>query len=494
MSQFFPDIEESSYRTRAVRGGTLSTLVQLLGLLLQTGSQFFLMALLAPAAFGIVAMAQAFVNVANALRDFGLVAAAIQAKKLTHDEASNLFWINLGVSFLLAGLVCAAAYPLSLFYNEPRVLNITLAFSLPILFTGLSAQHRAILTRNLEYSKLYSVQAMSMSAMPIVSVTLAYFGFGYWALVAGVIAAPLVELVSTYVRLPWKPSFYNRSVSISGYVKFGASVSLSGVIGTLRQNVDNLLIGRYFGEGVLGNYKKAYDLSLYPASRLSGPLGAVIFPILSRMSGNDERFASAFERFQAVLAVVVVPFLCVLISGSDWFFGLFGPEWLPSAPIFSAMGISAVMSTIATNYSVAFRAKGKASEELLYVSIAAGIAIVVIFVAAPRGPFALALALAAYSIIIRGLQLWFAKRHLNLAPALFFRPLLGPFLVGLAVVGFSLLLRATEIALTDIGKLIVTFVFALLALAAYLRLTADGRRRAELMRELSHTVRTRDSS
>ena len=67
---------------------------QLLKIVLQVAGVVVLARLLTPRDYGLVAMVTAVVGVAEIFRDFGLSAAAVQAKHLSRAQRDNLFWIN----------------------------------------------------------------------------------------------------------------------------------------------------------------------------------------------------------------------------------------------------------------------------------------------------------------------------------------------------------------------------------------------------------------
>ena len=92
---------------RAAARGTAVTLGAQGGrFALQIGSLVVLARLLTPEAFGLVAMATSVLGVAELVRDFGLSSAAVQAKHLSDDERTNLFWVNVAI-----GTACAAPGP-----------------------------------------------------------------------------------------------------------------------------------------------------------------------------------------------------------------------------------------------------------------------------------------------------------------------------------------------------------------------------------------------
>src|SRR4030043_496507 len=79
---------------RSIRGGAATLLGQSAYIAIQTASTAVLARLLAPQAFGLIAMVTAVTNFAHLFKDLGLSMATVQKAKITHGQISTLFWVN----------------------------------------------------------------------------------------------------------------------------------------------------------------------------------------------------------------------------------------------------------------------------------------------------------------------------------------------------------------------------------------------------------------
>ena len=61
----------------------------------------FLARMLSPSLFGIVGMITIFSNFAVLFIDLGFSAALIQKKEVTPEHYSSVFWLNIGIGFLM---------------------------------------------------------------------------------------------------------------------------------------------------------------------------------------------------------------------------------------------------------------------------------------------------------------------------------------------------------------------------------------------------------
>src|SRR5215207_2888265 len=110
---------------RSVKSGVLTLSSQALKFVLGMGSMIVLARLLTPTDYGIVGMVAIVLNFAVMFQYLGLSRATVQWPELNHRQVTNLFWINLGLSTVIALLVIGISPLIALFFDEPRVIPVT---------------------------------------------------------------------------------------------------------------------------------------------------------------------------------------------------------------------------------------------------------------------------------------------------------------------------------------------------------------------------------
>src|SRR5262245_61466125 len=96
-------------KERTIRGGVAKLCAQAVNFVVRLGSLMIIARLLEPQDFGLVGMVTAFTGVLNLFKDFGLSSAAVQRRSITPAQSSTLFWLNIAVGFLLAGVAALSA-------------------------------------------------------------------------------------------------------------------------------------------------------------------------------------------------------------------------------------------------------------------------------------------------------------------------------------------------------------------------------------------------
>jgi O-antigen/teichoic acid export membrane protein len=334
----------ANLRVFVVRSAGITSLSQVLRVLLQLASTVILARLLVPSDFGVMTMVTTFSLLFMNFGLNGFTEAVIQREDMDHRLASSVFWVNMAFCVSLT-LAFAAAGPLmATFYKDPRVTGVAAATALTIFFTGLSVMHLALLRRAMRFSAVAINDSAAQLAAVVVSVALAWRGWGYWALVAGVVAVPFVQAAGAWIQCRWLPGLPGRAEGTGSMVRFALNIYGYFTVNYFSRNLDNLLVGSFFGSNALGFYKKAFDLAIFPIVQASGPLNAVAVPTLSRLTGDPERYSRYILRSLSILALLGMGVgACMTLVGRDLIRVLLGPKWDETGTIFMffAPGIGA---------------------------------------------------------------------------------------------------------------------------------------------------------
>jgi PST family polysaccharide transporter len=390
---FRPLVEGSELRRSAIRGAAATVSASGLALAAQVVSTVMLARLLTPGDFGVVTMVTTF---SLLLANFGLngfTEAVIQFEQVDHHTASNLFWFNSGAGLVLAIAFAGAGSVLARFYQNPLVANAALGLSVGIFVAALSVIHLALLKRAMRFGSTSSNDVISRAVNTAVAILLAVRGWGYWALVAGIVAQQLSVTIGAWWLCRWTPSWPRRTGKTGVMLRFAAKVYGQFSLRYAMQNADNLLVGWRFNAVALGFYKKAYDLFALSASQLTAPLNNVALATLSRLSQDPDRFKRCLCNLLGVIAVVGMAVSADLtLVGHDVVRLVLGPRWSESGRIFVLFGPG--IGGMLLYFPVAWihLAVGKPGRLLRWSMLELGLTICLFLTALPWGPAGIAVA------------------------------------------------------------------------------------------------------
>src|ERR1700730_333164 len=404
-------IEHTGRRSR--RGGAILLAAQAIRVLGQVATLVVLARLLPPFAFGLLAMVASLGAILDLVKEFGLSAATIQKQGISHAQVSALFWINAAVGALLgAGLVLAAP-ALARFYGQPDLEAVTAWLALGFVLSGLTVQHWALLRRQMRFGAIAGLETAADVASFAVAIALALAGKGYWALVAQRLVAPALLLAGSWMVCRWRPARTAPAEGIRELLRFGGSVTASGLALALARSVDQILIGWLWGPAILGLYERTTRLVLLPVNTINAPVYAAGMPALSRLVDRPERYRSMFRQIMQKLALLTMPVFAIAAVLADWLvLILFGPAWVQAIPLAALFSISAAYLPVLMAASLLCLTQGRSGKMLRASLIAAAVCIVAILAGLPWGVTGVAAAIAVAGLLVRlPVAFWLATRH-----------------------------------------------------------------------------------
>ena len=390
--RFNSTAEGDGLRRLAVRGAGVTVLSQGLQFTIQMLATIVLARLLGPLDFGLLAMVTTFSLLLMNFGVNGFTEAVLQREDMSDALASSLFWLNAGAGLVLTLAFAAAAPWLAWFYGDPRVAGVTVAIAASIFFTSASVLHLAFLVRAMRFSEVSATGVVARAVSVTVSIVLAVMGYGYWALVWGAVALPVVTCAGAWFVCRWVPGPPRRGVGTGAMVRFALHTYGRFTTGYFTRNLHNFLIGWWFGPAPLGFYKKAYDLFLLP-NELSAPVTGVAVSALSRAAGNPEQYRRQFLGIVATLAFVGMGLAAALtLVGHDVIVLLLGPKWTASGRIFTFLGPGVGVMLLYLTHGWLHLSLGRADRAFRWGLIDCAVTTALLLLALPWGPIGIAVA------------------------------------------------------------------------------------------------------
>jgi PST family polysaccharide transporter len=196
-------------------------------------------------------------------------------------------------------------------------------------------------------------------------------------------------------------------------LRFGASVTGSGLATALARSVDQILIGWLWGPAVLGLYERTTRLVLLPVNTINAPVYAVAMPALSRLIDRPERYRSVFRQIMQKLALLTMPVFAMAAVMADWLVRiLFGPAWAEATPLVALFSVSAAYLPVLLATSLLYMTQGRMRELLRATLIDAALCIASILAGLSWGVAGVAASIAIVGLLVRlPVAFWLATRR-----------------------------------------------------------------------------------
>lgn len=343
---------------RVASGGAVTLLGQGGKAALQTAGLVVLSRLLAPSDFGTFAIVTAIVALGELFRDFGLTAAAIQAKKLSQAQASNVFWVSASIGIALFFLSSLASPYISIYFQVPVLSTLLPVTSLVFVLYGCQAMYQVRLARALKFKALAVTDLGAHTIGFIVALLAASSGAGVWSLAYQLLSANLTLLLLRLAEARWLPSRPQPGTDISNLIGFGVNLLGSQLLTYLSSRTHTYAIGLQLGSTALGLYDRAYTLVRLPVSQLLVPLTNVVLPVLSRSDSREQLHDQLFKLQVVLGSVATIVFAMVVPFAKEAIQLVLGPQWLESARLLQILAIGGIFSIFSYVSYWAFLARG----------------------------------------------------------------------------------------------------------------------------------------
>lgn len=331
-------MSEKSLKHKAASGMIWTAIQKYSTMIISFVSGIILARLLMPEDYGAIGMLLIFMSLAEVFIDAGFGSALIQKKNPTQTDYSTVFYFNIVMSVILYGVLYLSAPAIANFYRMPILCKVLRVQGLILFIYAFNVIQRNQIRKNLKFKKLSRITITSSIISLIVTVIMAYMGFGVWALVAQYFMQALIPCIFFWLTMNWRPTWEYSWKSFKELFGFGSYMFLTHMFTTFSQRITGLLVGRWFNPATMGYYTKASASSKYATLSISGVMISTTYPLYATVQDDKERLINMVKRITSTLAYVTVPMLSILILIAEpLIVFLYSDRWRPCVPYFQIL-------------------------------------------------------------------------------------------------------------------------------------------------------------
>lgn len=417
--------------------------------------------------FGIFSAATLAIGFASTVAQFGLNTIVVQRQELNRSALSTAFWMALGASLVMAGLLTALANPLAKLFG-----NLDIAPLVPVLAGGMvvstaSAMVTALLRRELNMKALARRSLLANAISGAIATPFILAGFGAWGLVVQTVGGAILTLILTLllIGLPVQWAF-DRKVAFE-MLRFGAPVFGNDLLKQYSNASPQLFVGVVLGPQALGIFAMAMRVAQLFMTLIGSTLTNVAFPVLAEVvRQSPERVREIYLRLVHVTYAGLVLLFALAITLRDPMISvMLGNNWHETVPVVLYLLLAGLVMN--TNYinSAVLLARGSPGAVFLFSALRALVGTILLLIATPFGLVAASIAYVSRSIIVDTIQLIYLLMKLEINFIDYWRRVKGALFSGLALFGTGFFMIEFSAAYSP---LIVLILSGSVALAAYL--------------------------
>ncbi|MDQ6692851.1 MAG: lipopolysaccharide biosynthesis protein [Chloroflexota bacterium] len=322
--------------------------------------------LLTPAEFGLVGMALLVITALDVLRDFGIGAAVIYHQREPQAAANMAFALSSGIGILLFAANWLLAPFTAHFFKTANpadtqtVVSLLQVLGFSLLFASLGSTHDALLQKEINYRRRMVPEVSRTLFKGVISVALAFMGWGVWSLVIGQVVGEASATLLLWYVARWRPTLQISRALLRPILGYGVQTMFAGGLGTLISDVDYLIIGRLLGETPLGLYTLAFRIPELIIKNLSQAVSSVAFPVAARLQSDRDAMRDAYLSMQHYMLAILAPLGLGLYAVTPALIHLlFQSKWDPIIPVMQALSLYMVMGAINHWPGVIYKAVGR---------------------------------------------------------------------------------------------------------------------------------------
>jgi O-antigen/teichoic acid export membrane protein len=332
-----------------------------------TALQFITVAVLArllsPSDFGLMGMIMVVVGFAQAFADMGLSNAVIYRQDVTDKHLFSFFWLNICIGIIIF-LFILTLRPIISGYFQEELLNDYLIYSAFIfLITPLGQIFTTLLRKELRFKILSKIEIFSTLVYSVTAIILAALGYGVLSLVFGQLVRSIFQVVFLFFvfKNEWLPRFYFNLHEIKSYLAFGGFQMGERAVNYLSANIDYIIIGRFLGPVALGYYTLAYNIMIFPLTKINPIITRVAFPAFSKVQSDNAKIQKGYCKILKYISTITFPMIIgMMLVASEFIPLVYGEKWTPTISILQIFCIVGIFKSLGNPMGAVLLSKGRA--------------------------------------------------------------------------------------------------------------------------------------
>lgn len=342
--------------------------------------------LLDPSDYGLIGMVAILNGVCAILVDSGFTNALIRKKDRTPEDFSTVFVFNVVMNILMAVFMVVFAPIFADFYHQPVLKNIIYLFAIQSASGGLLAVQGAKMIVDLQFRTMSFINVVTTISTGLISVVLAFYGLGVYALVIPNIVMIYIRFGLYYHYQHWFPGFKFSMHSFKELFSYGSKILISNLLNCIFGNIYPIIIGKKFSSAALGYYSRGEGYAALPSDTVNDVISNVTLPILSKIQDDTQELSVIYRKMLRVSAYLVFPVMIALAAmARPLVIVMISEKWIPCVIFLQILCFSAMWKPISSLNMNLLQVKGR-SDLFLRITIAEKILLIlVVVVTVPMG-------------------------------------------------------------------------------------------------------------
>ena len=410
--------------------------------------------LLDPEVYGTVALITVITTILQVFLDGGFSTALIQKKDADDLDFSSVFYFNVVFGLMLYGLLFFTAPLIAQFYKMPELTPVIRVLGLTLIVFSLKSVQQAYVSRHMLFKKFFFATLGGTIGAAAVGITLAYLGFGVWALVAQHLFNMLVDTVILWFMVDWHPKRMFSWRRLRNMLSFGWKMLASGLLDTIYNDIRQLIIGRMYSSTDLAYYNQGIKYTQVVVTNINSSIDSILLPTMSNAQDNRSLVKSMTRRAIKTSTYIMMPMMMgIAVCATPLVELILTAKWLPCVPYMRIFCFTFAFYPIHTANLNAIKAVGRSDLFLKLEIIKKVIGTIVLVATIWFGPLIMAYSLLFTSITSQIINSWPNRKLLDYKYSEQLKDILPQ--IGLSCLMGGMVFCVTLFGLSDILTLLI---------------------------------------
>ncbi len=375
---------------------------------------FVLARMLDPSVYGLVAKVTIITSILLVFVDSGMANSLIQKKDPDDLDFSSVFFFNVAFCLVLyVGLFFAA--PLIARYNDqPELTAIVRVLGLTVVVAGVKNVQQAYVSKTMQFKRFFFATLGGTVVSAVVGITMAYHGYGVWALVAQQLSNVTINTCVLWLTVGWRPKAMFSLERLRALLGYGWKLLASGLLDTVYNKLREIVIAVFYTDTDLAFYNRGNSLPNLIVENINSSIDSVLLPVLSAEQDHAEQVREMTRRAIKVSSYIIMPLMMGLAVCAEPFVRFFLTEkWLPCVPYLRIFCFTYAFYPLHTANLNAIKAMGRSDLFLVLELIKKAVGISALLVTMRMGVYPMALSLLVTSVLSQIINSWPNSHLLN---------------------------------------------------------------------------------
>ena len=337
--------------------------------------------LLAPSAFGAMAIVMSSSAIVGALTEVGVKQAVVQNPRGAEKAYLNAgWWLGLVRALSTYLIIFAMAPWVAHFYGIADLSALLRVTLLGCLFDGAMSPRCILAQREMKFGRWMAITNGGGICGVILTVVLSFVIHDVWALAIGFGSENAFRCLLSYIFYPGLPSLGWEYHAIRDLYRFSKQAAGLSFLNLIFSRTDIFVLGKLYSTTALGLYTMGVALVLTPSSFLTTMMGQALFPAIAHVQEDKERVNRILMEATSWLILLGLPAVVVIyLCGHSLLLVIYGARYVAAAGPLAVAATVVLINVLNALITCVFTAVGRPGLHRRAVAASAVVMLIAIY-------------------------------------------------------------------------------------------------------------------